>query len=88
MSFIAHSDPEWRTIASATVTDIVTEKRMEKRAKLLGIPMHQVPATSMAEVQAVAGSAPSSGAATPNKSQSNTPKKVSPPNSRKVSAAK
>lgn len=59
---------------------------MAKRAKLLGIPLHQVPATSMAEVEAVTASVPSSGTTSPNKS--NTPKKVSPPNSRKVSAAK
>lgn len=54
---------------------------MEKRAKLLGIPMHQVPATSMAEVHAVAGSPNASGATTPVKA--GTPKKASPPNSNK-----
>lgn len=61
---------------------------MQKRAKLLGIPMQQVPATSMAEVQAVAGagSPPNSGANTPVKS--NTPKKVSPPNSNKKLSVK
>ncbi|EJT47309.1 hypothetical protein A1Q2_02219 [Trichosporon asahii var. asahii CBS 8904] len=87
-SEMAHSEKTRDTVISVGRARQLEEKRMEKRAKLLGIPMHQVPATSMAEVQAVAGSAPSSGAATPNKSQSNTPKKVSPPNSRKVSAAK
>lgn len=65
----------------------MTEKRMEKRAKLLGIPMHQIPTTSMAEVQAVAGGSPAvSGTSTPVKSA--TPKKASPPNSNKKVSVK